>query len=632
VKSKGHISALAVLATVVAAAPTMAEEHATPPSASASAPAAASAPAGAGSADARVRIDDAAVRKAMQDELGRTMSDLRLGDEPKPYYTAYTITDIDQATVSATFGAVTAEHSFRARLLRTDLRVGDASFDNSNFEDGGSRVESLPIEDDYAALRRELWLRTDEAYKNAIETLGRKRSAAEGQAKGDDDDGVADFSIEPPGKAGERPAPTAAASAAPPALPAALHDTVVRLSALFRDYPELHASRVSATYAVTRRRMATTEGGWIDDGGRGVRIDVVADTQADDGMKLRSALPFSALTPSGLPPRADMEKAVRAMAAELTALRKAPVAQTGSAAVLFEGPAAAQIVRLLLAEHLAGTPPPKTASAGSEERGQSSELANKLGQKVASPLISVVDDPLQEVGPGKVPLFGAYRIDDEGVAAQRVPLVENGILKSLLMSRAPRKEIARSNGHARAPRFAPPHAHVGNLFVTGKTGLARPALLAELAKAAKAGGGEMYVVRLLDDSSAFTGDADDMSALIMLGGGHGGPASIRPLVVYRIKDGKEQLVRGLTLEGLQPRSLREIAAVGKDPYVYNFIDGGGVGTGLGSTIVTPSLLFSDVDIRRQTGKHRKPPLYARPKFDAPAVAGGGAADQGTAGH
>lgn len=562
----------------------------------------------------RVRVDDAAVRKAMQDEVQRSMSELRLGDESKPYYVAYTISDLEQATVSATFGAITNEYAFRARMLRTDLRVGGPAFDNSNFEGGGGHVEALPIEDDYAALRRELWLRTDEAYKAAIETLARKRSAAEEQAKGDEDDAVGDFSKAPPVHVESRPPAGTTETAA-------LHDTVTRLSALFREYPALNGSRVTATWAIVRRRMVSSEGAWIDDGTRTVHVDVAADTQADDGMKLHSFVPFTALTPAGLPPLAEMEKAVRAMAGELTALRKAPIAQSGSAAVLFEGPAAAQIVKLLLLDQLVGTPPPKTAQAGSDEHDQSSELAGKLGQKVASPLVSITDDPLQEQGPGKVPLFGAYRADDEGVAAERVPLVEGGILKSLLMSRTPRKEITRSNGHARAPRFAGPRAHVGTLIVTPKIGLSRKALLAELFKTAKAGGEEMYVVRLLEDASGAGADSDDVMSLFSfgMGGGHG-PPPVRPLVVYKIdKSGQEQLVRGLTLEGLQPRSLREISAMGKDQQVYNFIDAGGGGAGIPSSIVTPSLIFSDVDIRRQTGKHRKPPLYARPSFDGQKV-------------
>ena len=560
------------------------------------------------------RTDDPAVDRAMRDELARSVAELHLGDEPKPYYVAYTISDVDQASVSAIYGAMTAQVDFRARMLRTDVRVGDPTFDNGNFEGGGGgHVESLPIEDDYAALRRELWLRSDEAYKSAIETLARKRSTESGQAKDEEDDTVGDFSREPPAHLVVPPHASveAAAQAGP------MRDIVVRLSALLREYPAIQGSRVTGSFAIVRRRMISSEGTWIDDGKRLVRIDVTADTQADDGMRLRSFVPFSALTPAGLPAFAELEKAVRAMAAELTAMRTAPVAQNGSAAVLFEGPAAGQLIKHLLSEQLAGTPPPKTASAGSDEHGQSSELANKLGQKVASALVSVVDDPLQEVGPGKTPLLGAYRVDDEGVPAQRVAVIEKGVLRALLMSRTPRKEIVHSNGHARAPRFSGPHVHIGNLFVTTPTaagGLTRKALLGELARAARGGGVETYVVRLLEDSTIAGGDADDMMSLFSfgMGGGRGGPPPVRPLVVYRVKDGKEQLVRGLTLEGLMPRSLKEISAVGKEPVVYNFIDAGGGGTGIPSSIISPSLLFADVDIRRQTGKNRKPPLYPRP--------------------
>ena len=170
-----------------------------------------------------VRVNPQAVQKAMQDEIARSMKDLQMGDEPRPYYVAYTISDVEQATTSATLGAVTASHSYRGRLLRTDLRVGDASFDNTNFE-GGSRVESVPIEDDYAALRREMWLRSDEAYKTAVETLARKRAAAAGQAADEDDDGVGDFSKQ---AAAQLEVPFTAG----PADPEALREIVRKLSA-----------------------------------------------------------------------------------------------------------------------------------------------------------------------------------------------------------------------------------------------------------------------------------------------------------------------------------------------------------------------------------------------------------------
>jgi predicted Zn-dependent protease len=560
-------------------------------------------------ADGAVRVDDAAVRAALRDELARTTGELRLGDEARPYYVAYTILDAQQATVSATFGAVTTANAYRGRLLRTDVRVGSPAFDNSNFEPG-AKVDALPEEDDYASLRRELWLRTDEAYKQALELLARKRAAAAGQAGGEDDQALGDFSKEPPAKL-EVPFPAGEVE------PEALRAAVVRLSAIFRDYPTVTSARVTGTYEVVRRRMASSEDAWVDDFQRAVRVDVVAETQADDGMRLRNFVPFSALEPSGLPPLADMEKSVRAMATELVAMRTAPVAETGAGAVLFEGLAAPQLTKLLFADHVAGTPPPKTATAASDDGGQQSTLATKLKQKVAAPLLSAVDDPTLATGPGKAPLFGAYKIDDEGVPGQRVALVEHGVLSGLLMTRTPRKEIARSNGHARAPRFAGPHAHVGALVLSTKDGKARKDLMAELARIAKGGGVTTYVVRLLDDGQLPVSESDDMMSLFSfgLGGGHG-PPPIRPLVVYRVEGGKETLVRGLALENLEPRSLKDVTAAGKDAVVYNYIDEGNGFAGVPTTIIAPPLLVSDVDIRRLTGKNRRPPLYPPPGFAA----------------
>jgi TldD protein len=565
---------------------------------------------------AGVRVDDGSVRAALRDELARSATELHLGDEPRPYYVAYTISDAEQATVSATYGAVTASHAYRGRLLRTDVRVGSAAFDNTNFE-LGAKVDALPEEDDYGALRRELWLRTDEAYKAALELLARKRAAAAGQAGGEDDPALGDFSKEPPARL-EIPFPDGKVQ------PEALRVAVVKLSAVFRDYPALTSARVTGTYAVVRRRMASSEGTWVDDASRTVRIDVVADAQADDGMKLRHFVPFSALDPTGLPPLPEMEKAVRAMAAELVAMRTAPVAESGTGAVLFEGLAAAQLTKLLLADHLAGTPPPKTATAASDDGGQQSALATKLKQKVAAPLLSAIDDPLLSTGPGKAPLFGAYRVDDEGVPAQRVSLVEHGVLEGLLMTRTPRKEIVRSNGHARAPRFAGPHAHVGTLVLTAEkgAGLPRKALLAELSRIAKGGGVTTYVVRLLDDGLLPMGDADDMLSLFSFGGGGHGPPPVRPLVVYRVDGGKETLVRGLAMENLQPRSLKDVTAAGRDAVVYNYVDEGSGFAGVPTTIIAPSLVVSDVDLRRLSGKNRKPPLYPPPGFKASGFAAG----------
>ena len=92
--------------------------------------------------------------------------------------------------------------------------------------------------------------------------------------------------------------------------------------------------------------------------------------------------------------------------------------------------------------------------------------------------------------------------------------------------------------------------------------------------------------------------------------------AVVPLVAYRLKNGKEEPVRGFTLEGMVPRALKDILAAGREPYVLNFIDGFG-GMGLPSAIVSPALLFADVEVRKQTGRNKKPPLYPHPAFAHP---------------
>ena len=560
--------------------------------------------------------DDAVVKRGLADELGRSMKDLKLGDSPRPYYVGYALSDVQQATATATFGATTGAVAYRGRTLRTDVRVGTPAFDNSNTSESlfNANVESLPVDDDYAAFRRELWLRTDEAYKGAVEALAKKQSAAAAQVSDDESEDVPDFSA-------EKPAQVVVPFAEVVPDPGTFLETVNRLSGALRAYPDISAARATGTYATVRRRFASSEGAWADETSSTMRVDVAAETQAADGMRLVDFVTFTALEPAGLPPLAEMQQAVERMARELVAMRSAPIAPSGVASVLFEGPAAAQLAKLLIADNVAGTPAPRTAGGG-EERSQSSEFADRLGQKVASPLLMAADDPTRATV-GKTPLFGAYHVDDEGVPAARVSLIEGGILKGLLMTRIPRKEIAHSNGHARATRFSGPRAAIGSLFVSGKAGaprvgLTRAALLAEMRRAGKGGGLASYVVRLLDDPQIpGVANAADALAMISLSGSGRTAPSVKPLVAYRLDgDGKEALVRGLTLEGIIPRSLKDVVAVGKDLEIYNFQDGGLGFVGVPSSIVTPPLLLSDVDIRRAVGKHKRPPLYPRPPLQS----------------
>lgn len=529
--------------------------------------------------------DDGLVRKAMEDEMARSLSSLRVGHSAPPYYLRYTVIDRDRSRVVARLGALVEDEHQASRVARVDARVGSADEDNTNFRGSFTGMSAgVTAEDDYAALRRDLWLLTDHEYKRAVETLARKKASRAVQSA--DKDKVPDFAKAPP-----RQSTTNHAAAVGDADRAKLRTLVLALSRVFREFPAVNDGRVLSEIEVSRRRLLTSEKTWTDERWSRVEIDVRADTVAEDGQRLSSAISFTSADVAGLPPLDKMEAEVRTLAKNLAEQRKAPAVEVGSATVLFEGPAAAQLAKLLLAAPLSGQPVPR--SAGESSRDGSTSLADKLGLPVAPKWLSVVDDPTA-LGPAKRRLFGGYDTDDEGVAAERVTLIDKGVVKALLMSRTPRKEIPRSNGHGRASWFGV-RAAASNLFVTATGGLARPQLLAAATRSAGPKG-TVYVVRQLDGSS-----------------GIGRGQTIKARVAFRYKDGKEEAVRGLSLEGFTPKKLKkDLIGAGKEIVVLDDDSGG-----TPMSIVTPPLLFEDVDVGKPNDKNRRPPLYPSPLAAAP---------------
>ena len=70
---------------------------------------------------------------AMQDELRRSMAELRMKDEAPPYFIAYEVLDRTLFEVAGRLGAVIEDQPRRVRMLRAEVRVGDYAFDSSRF-------------------------------------------------------------------------------------------------------------------------------------------------------------------------------------------------------------------------------------------------------------------------------------------------------------------------------------------------------------------------------------------------------------------------------------------------------------------------------------------------------------------
>ncbi len=74
----------------------------------------------------------------MADELARSMKQLRLKDQPPPYFIEYEVEDRAATRVTARLGALVEDLNGRSRTLRVGVRVGDYTFDSSLFNVPGS--------------------------------------------------------------------------------------------------------------------------------------------------------------------------------------------------------------------------------------------------------------------------------------------------------------------------------------------------------------------------------------------------------------------------------------------------------------------------------------------------------------
>jgi len=90
-----------------------------------------------------------------------------------------------------------------------------------------------------------------------------------------------------------------------------------------------------------------------------------------------------------------------------------------------------------------------------------SVYSGRMGERVASPLITVIDDPTRS------PLYGSYQYDDEGTKAKPVILIEKGVLKDFLYDKYQALKWGKTpNGRGRRESFRHiPIPRMSNTFI-----------------------------------------------------------------------------------------------------------------------------------------------------------------------
>lgn len=201
---------------------------------------------------------------------------------------------------------------------------------------------------------------------------------------------------------------------------------------------------------------------------------------------------------------------------------------------------------------------------------------------------------------------GHYRHDDEGVASERVTLVDHGVLRNFLMSRAPVEGFPRSNGHGRRQPGSEVVARQGNLIVeaheTVPKAELRKRLLAEVKRQNKPFG---LVFDDITGGFTFTGRSEPNAF------------AVQPVTVWRVyADGRpDELVRGVDLIGTPLTTFSRILAAGDDRDVFNGMCGAESGW-VPVSASSPSLLVSEVEVQRQQKANDRPPVLPAPMPEA----------------
>jgi len=554
--------------------------------------------------------------EAVAAELRRGLDELRLEGAPAPYRAEVRYVRVRLLSLDASFGGLITDVLEHQSAGVAELRVGSPERDNANYfggEGGIARVD-VPLQPAPGYLRRKVWLALDTAFRGATQSFAQKEIALE---QLEADELPADYTPRAKVEARARVEPDWQGKPLPRA---ELGELAKAMSARFEKWPSIDNGDVYVQVLQSHETVIDSDGLATSRLRDRVVIAVVADTKAADGMHLDHGL---AIHLEGVPTVDDALKA-RGMAlvdqvlTELDALAKAPtIDEEYDGPVLFRGSAAAQLLGSTVATEVAGTPAP--LADGGRLMDLEPTWQKRYGKNVMPPFIDLIDDPTAEG-------FGAFSLDAEGIRPEPLTLVEDGVLRGLLMTRTPNEKVSGSNGRARMSPSLEVGASLSNLtLVASQRKMADAALERELLRRAREDGYEVaYVIESLRDGSLL-GPVPRESASAYAGTGK---VSLPvPARVFRLEaGGKKTLMRGVVLAPASMRVLRRIRAVGKDPHSVPLrmavgpYGGFGADIGIDSVlsqtvdvqITSPDLLIDGFELLVERGEHERMPTLVHP--------------------
>ncbi len=529
----------------------------------------------------------------LSQELDRNFRILKEKADPPPYFISYSVTESDRQVLVASRGTLVIRNRSRGRYLDVSVRVGSPKLDNYHRVQGErpqfTSGTAISLDDNPASVRNRVWQETDRVYRAAAQRFVTLKTSTQVKLSGEDSSD--DFSKEEPSVYSE----DLSGLNFRPEWGARLR----KLSLLYGKYPAVISGSVTVMVQRENKWLVTTEGTKVQFGRGIARVAVAAQGKAADGMTLETNDTFDAADDSRLPKDPAIEAMIDRVASDLSALTRAPVVEPFVGPAILSGRAAGVFFHEIFGHRIEGH--------RQKDESEDQTFTKSVGQPVLPPFLSVISDPTRRNLDG-VDLNGWYPYDDEGVKARPVTVVENGTLKTFLMSRAPIQGFARSNGHGRRQAGAEVVSRQSNLLVESSKTVSdkelRGMLAAEIRRQGKPYG---YFFKSVMGGFTTTNRRGVQAFKVI------------PLVVYRVyPDSRpDELVRGVDIVGTPLASFAKILTASAVREVFNGYCGAESGN-VPVAAVAPALLVSEIEIQKKEASRDRPPLLPSPVQDGSA--------------
>lgn len=541
---------------------------------------------------------DDAIFKAMQDEIGRNISQLVMPGLDKPYFISYTIDDYQNLEINSTLGTLTASQLDRARYLTVDLRVGDYHLDNSNFVassfDRVPHYFRMPIDNDYDAIRNQIYLATDRLYKGALKDISKKRAYLQTRVI---DDRPADLL--------NLPANKYMGNAEAFDIDEAHFDSLITTATrILKEYPIIVNSQLRFNASVDNQYFENSAGSQALRGDRIYILDLTLGAKSPEGEDISDTYQIIVKRPEELPDVKKLTEWTKDSAEKMKALTSAETVDSYTGPVILDGDASGEFFRQILAKNIADAPAPLYENDEMAKRATGPELINKIHRRIMPDFIDIYDDPTITTYKG-FKLIGGFPVDDAGNTPERIQIVQKGKLVDLPIALAPTKLISEPNGHARGSVGRDIDAKPSNLIIESSEKVSFDSLKKEMTQLCQDAGLDYgLIIRKIDDLNSSQGGGFFSGAGQMVN-------LASPLEVSKLyADGHEELLRNLDFTDVTVRILKDIMLTGDKDYCYNYLIGND--NELPVSIVAPAVLVEEMELKKSEAKIKTPPILPSP--------------------